>query len=253
MSDFESTSAEMQEVAEPAETEEVMETGVEDQEAAEPESETEEVEVEAEETESDSHKTEADASFAAMRRQMEEAQKEARDARAELERGQAQTEAKDDAFSRLTGNEDWEIKALAEVTGMSEDEIKAEMEAAEENAEKDLRIQQLEEQVGEIESERLMQADLEALRKIDPSLKSLEDLGPEYPEYIVAGLSPERAYWAIKAQERANQAEPPKAVGKVATGTVEKDYFTEAEIDAMSPEQQRKNYKKILASWERNK
>lgn len=250
MSDFESTSVEMAEVAEQPE-----ETGVEDQEVAEPESEVSEETAEAEEAPEpeDSHKTDADASFAAMRRQMEEAQKEARDARAELERVQAQNEAKDDAFSRLAGDEDWEVKALAEVTGLSEDEVRAEMEAAEESAEKDLKIQQLEARIGDIESERLMQADLDALRKIDPSLKSLEDLGPEYPEYIVAGLSPERAYWAIKAQERATQAEPPKAVGKVATGSAEKDYFTEAEIDAMSPEQQRKNYKKILASWERNK
>ena len=38
--DFENTSAEMQEVAEPAETEEVTETGVEEPGVAEPESET---------------------------------------------------------------------------------------------------------------------------------------------------------------------------------------------------------------------
>jgi len=248
MSDFESTSVEMSDVAAPTE-----ETGVEDQDIAAPESEPEDNAAPEVEPESgESHKTEADASFAAMRRQMEEAQQEARDARAELERMQAQTEARDDALSRLTGDEDWQVKALAEATGWSEDEVKAEIEAAEESAEKDLKIQQLEERLGMAEAERLMQADLDAIRKIDPSLKSLEDLGPDFPEYIAAGLSPEKAYWAIKAQESANQAEPPKPVGKVVSGSAEKDYFTDAEIDAMSPEQQRKNWKKIMASWERN-
>lgn len=247
MSDFESTSVEMAEVAEQPD-----ETGVEDQEFAEPESEESEP-VEAEEApEEDDHRTEADASFAAMRRQMQEAQAEAREARAELEKFQAQTEARDEAYNRLAGDDEGVIKALAEVTGMSEDDVRAEMEAAEESAEKDFRIQQLENQVSEIESERLMQADLETLRKIDPSLNSLEDLGDSFAEYIVAGLDPVKAYWAIKAEEMANQAEPPKAVGKVSTGAAEKDYYTDAEIDAMSPEQQRKNWKKIMASWERN-
>ena len=247
MSDFESTSVEMAEVADQPE-----ETGVEDQDIAAPESEPEdttapEVEPESEE----SHKTEADASFAAMRRQMEEAQAEARDAMAELERMQAQTEARDDALSRLTGDEDWLVKALAEVTGLSEDEVKAEMEAAEESAEKDLKIQQLEERLGMVEAERLMQVDLEEIRRIDPSIKSLEALGAKYPKYIAAGLSPEEAYWAVKGKEVATQAEPPKAVGTVSTGFMEKDHFSEAEIDAMSSEQLAKNHKKIIASWDR--
>lgn len=248
--DFKNTSAEMQEVAEPAETEEVYETGAEDQEIAEPESE-EAAEAEYEEEPTDG-KTEADAKFAEMRRQMEEAQKEADDARAELAEFQAQTEARNDAISRLTGNEEGDIAALAEVTGMSEDEIRAEMEAAEESAQKDLRIQQLEEEVNSAQAEKLMQADLSKLQKIDPTLTSLEDLGDEYVNYIGAGLNPEEAYWAIKAKERANHATPPKEIGKVNTGSAEKDYYTEAEIEAMSSEQLTKNWKKVMASWGRN-
>jgi len=240
--DFENTSAEMQDVADPAETEEVTETGVEEPEVAEPESEA---------TEPEDGKTEADARFAQMRRQMEEAQREAESARAELEEYQAQNDARNNAISRIMGDGD-EIAAIAEVTGMSEDEIRAEMEAAEESAQKDLRIKQLEEQVYNSEAERLMQADLDTLRKIDPSLSSLDELGDQYIEYIAAGLSPERAYWAIKAEEGANHREPPKEVGKVATGAAEKDYFTEAEIEAMSPEQRAANHNKIIASWGRN-
>lgn len=244
--EFENTSAEMAEVAELPE-----ETGVEEPEVAEPESEPEEVPEETPEPED--HKTSADASFAEMRRQMQEAQREASEARAELEMLQAQNEARDEAFTRLTGDEDGAVRALAEVTGMSEDEVRAEMKAAQESAEKDLRIQQLEEQVNAIDAERLMQADLEELRQIDPSLKSLEDLGEDYVNYVVAGLSPQEAYWAIQAKKGAYKATPPKEVGKVATGTADKDYFADAEIDAMSSEQLTKNWKKIMASWERNK
>jgi len=242
MADFESTSVEMSEVAEPTE-----ETGVEEPEVAAPESEPE-----PEEVPEEHQRTDADASFAAMRREMEEARRQADDARAELERVRAESEARDGAISRLTGTEDGTIAALAEVTGMSEDEIRAEMEAAQESAQKDLRIQQLEEQINSVEAERLMQADLAELRKIDPSLNSLDDLGESYAEYIAAGLNPTDAYWAIKGKEYATRATAPKEVGKVATGTAEKDYYTDAEIEAMSSEQLTKNWKKVMASWERN-
>lgn len=247
MSEFESTGVEAEEVAALPD-----ETGVEEPEVAAPESEAEEPEVEPEEEHEG--RSDADAAFAQMRRENEQYMAELEAAREELDElreAQAQTEARNEAISKLTGAENGDIAALAEVTGMSEEEIIAEMEAAQESAQKDLKIQQLEERVESVEAERLMQADLAALQKIDPSLRSLEDLGDEYIRYVGAGLEPEDAYWAIKAKETANHATPPKEVGKVATGTAEKDYFTEAEIEAMSPDQRAKNYKKIFASWDR--
>ena len=234
------TGVEETEVAEPLEEE----TGVEEQETAEPVSE--------ETVENEATKTEEDAAWARMRREAEQARAEAEAAQRELAEFKAMQEARAKAESRLTGQEDARIAAIAEATGMSEDEVIAEIEAAEESAKKDLRIQELEERITSIEAERLMQADLQELRKIDPTLKSLEDLGDGYIEYIAGGLSPEKAYWALKAEEQAKKATPPVEVGKVATGTAEKDYFTDAEIDAMSPEQLSKNYNKIIASWERN-
>lgn len=224
-----------QEVVEPA----IEETGSNEQEVAEP----------ASESERPIQDSETNAAFQRMRHEKEQMQSELDEAKAELAELQAQKEARETTFSRLTGKENADMAALAELTGMSEDEIKAEYEAAVESAQKDLRIQQLEEQINSSEAERLMQADLARIRRIDPSLSSLEELGDEYVEYVSAGLSPERAYWAIKAEERANQATPPKEVGKVATGTAEKDRFTEAEIDAMSSDQLRANWKKIYNSW----
>lgn len=237
-------SVEMQEVADPA-----VETGVEGREVTEPESTADEVQ-----TEESTGKSEADAAFARMRRENERYMSELEAARAELSElreEQAQAEARNDAISRLTGDENGQIAALAEVTGMSEEEIIAEMEAAEESAQKELKIQQLEERLNSVEAERLMQEDLAALRKIDPSIGSLSDLGDDFVEYMQAGLSPESAYWAVKAKEQANHATPPKEMGKVSTGSAEKDYFTEAEIDAMTPGQREKNWKKIFNSWGR--
>lgn len=246
MADFESTSVETSEVAEP--TEEV--TGVEEQETAEPVSE---------ESEEPTGKTEEDAAWARMRREAEQAKKDLEAAQQELAEMKASTEARSSAFSRLTGKgEDAEIAALAEVTGLSEDEVAEIYEREVESAQKDRRIEQLEEMVSTIQGERLYQADLDRLRKIDPSLKDLESLGDEYMRYMSAVdpetgapvMEPEDAYWAIKAKQQANQATPPKEVGKVATGTAEKTKFSDAEIDAMSSDQLKKNWKKILASWD---
>ena len=245
MAEFESTSVETSEFADP--TEEV--TGVEEQETAEPVSE---------ESEEPTGKTEEDAAWARMRREAEQAKKDLEAAQQELAEMKASTEARSSAFSRLTGKgEDAEIAALAEVTGLSEDEVAEIYEREVESAQKDRRIEQLEEMVSTIQGERLYQADLDRLRKIDPSLTDLESLGDEYMRYMSAVdpetgapvMEPEDAYWAIKAKQRANQATPPKEVGKVATGTAEKTKFSEAEIDAMSSDQLKKNWKKILASW----
>lgn len=235
------TSVETSEVAEP--TEEV--TGVEEQETAEPVSE------ETVEEPEESGKTEEDAAWARMRREAEQARKDAEAAQKELAELKAKEEARESTYSRLTGSDNGDIAAIAEATGMSEDEVIAEIEAAQESAQKDLLIEQLQNQVTSIEAERMMQADLEAIRKVDPSLKSLDDLGEGYIDYIAAGLDPVKAYWAIKAEEQANHATPPKEIGKVETSSAEKDYYTEAEIDAMSSEELTKNWKKVMASWDR--
>lgn len=233
------------------------ETGVEEQEVASPVSE---------ESAEPTGKTEEDAAWARMRREAEQARKDAEAARQELAEMKASAEARSSAISRLTGRgEDAEIAALAEVTGMSEDEVaeiyerEAELAMQQlESEKKDERIEELEEIVGSIQAERLMQVDLERLRKIDPSLNSLEDLGPEYARYMSVLdpetgepiMQPEDAYWAIKAKERANQATPPKEIGKVATGTAEKTRYSQAEIDAMSSDQLKKNWRQIIASWD---
>lgn len=242
MADFESTSVETSEVAEP--TEEV--TGVEEQETAEPVSE------ETVEEPEESGKTEEDAAWARMRRESEQARKDLEAAQRELAQLKASNEARESAFSKITGKDkDAEISILAELADMSEDEVADIYMQEQESAQKDLLIEQLQNKVTSIEAEKMMQEDLEKIRKVDPSLKSLDDLGEGYIDYIAAGLDPVKAYWAIKAEERANEATPPKEIGRVETSPAEKDYFTDAEIDAMSSEELTKNWKKVMASWDR--
>lgn len=238
MSEFDATGVEELEVTDPVEEE----TGEEEQEVTEPASE---------ETAEDSEKKSADAAFAKMRREKEEAQKELQAAKAEIERLMAQDSARASAYERLTGSEDGEISAIAEALGMSEDEVRATMEEAEEQAQRELENAQLKKQIESLQADMYAKEDLTEIQKIDPTVASLEDLGDDFPSYISAGLSPQQAYWAVKAQETATKATPPKVVGKVATGAVEKDYYSEAEIEAMSSEQLTKNYKKIIASWDR--
>ena len=234
--DFETTGVEEQEVAEPAEVEET-ETSAEEPEVAEPVSE-------------EHQKTEADARFAEMRRAQQEAEKRAADAEAELEQLRTQSEARDAAFARITGrDEDGDIAALAELTGMSEDEVRAEMEAAEESVQKDLKIQQLEQEVMDIRVDKIMQEHLAEVQKIDPTIKSLAELPEEFDDYVRAGLSAKAAYWAVKGEEIAHRSTPPKPPGRVASGTAEKETYSEAEIDAMSSDQLKKNWKKVFNSW----
>lgn len=251
MAEFESTSVETTEVADPSE--EV--TGVEEQSAADSVSEET-----VEETVEETGKTEEDAAWARMRREAQQARADAEAAQRELAELKAMDEARAKAESRLTGQDDARIAAIAEATGMSEDEVRAEIEAAEREAQKDLLIENLQTQIDTLTGERMMQDELEEIRKVDPTVKSLMDLGEEYVRYMSATdpatgkpmMTPQDAYWAVKAKEQANKATPPVEVGKVATGTAEKDYFTDAEIDAMSPEQLTNNAPKIIASWERN-
>ena len=193
MAEFEATGVNETEVAEPSQED----TGVNEQESAETVSEEETVEEEVQEEVQDS---ETNAAFARMRREAEQARSEAEAAQKELAELKAKNDAIAAAMSRLTGNDNGDIAAIAEATGMSEDEILAEFEAAEESAQKDLVIESLQEKITTLEADTLMQRDLAAIQKIDPTVKSLEDLGNEYGDYIIAGLSPEAAYWAIKGK-----------------------------------------------------
>ena len=210
--------------------------GAEETEVAD---QSEEVEVGAEETEvaepsdDEGGKTPSDAAFAEMRRKNEE-----------LERRLAEY---DEALSYVFEGEGDErvVKAKAFGEGKTEEQVLAERELETLKSEKE----RLEEELENVEIERRMAEDLEAIKKIDPSVKSLLDLDPSFFQMIATGyVSAEEAYYACKAKTDRGKVNTPEPVGEVKTSPDTKDYFTREEVEAMSKADVKKNYEAIRRS-----
>lgn len=202
-------------------------TGVEVQEVAEP---AEEVVTGAEEQEVAEPVDKSDAAFAEMRR--------------EIERLQLENARKDKALGLYFDGENKEVKAIAHAMGQDPADVQKAFDA-------DAKISQLEETLQSERAERAMEKDLAEIQKLDPNVKSLDDLGETYANYIRAGLSGVEAYAAIKAKENLNTETPPKTIGNLSTAQVKKDYFTSEEVDRMSPSEQLANHEAIMNSMAR--
>lgn len=211
--------------------------GAEETEVAD---QSEEVEVGAEETEvaepsddEEDGKTPSDAAFAEMRRKNEE-----------LERRLAEY---DEALSYVFEGEGDEriVKARAFGEGKTEEQVLAERELESLKSEKE----RLEEELENVEIERRMAEDLEVIKKIDPSVKSLLDLDPSFFQMISTGmLSAEQAYYASKQLASKDKVTTPEPVGEVNQSSAPKDYFTKEEVESMTQEQVKKNYDAIRRS-----
>lgn len=199
-------------------------TGVEVQEVAEP---AEEVVTGAEEQEVAEPVDKSDAAFAEMRR--------------ENERLRLENARKDKALGLYFDGENKEVKAIAHAMGQDPADVQKAFDA-------DAKISQLEQTLQSERAERAMEKDLAEIQKIDPNVKSLDDLGETYANYIRAGLSGVEAYAAIKAKENLNTETPPKTIGNLSTAQVKKDYFTSEEVDRMSPSEQLANHEAIMNS-----
>lgn len=235
---MEAESEETQEVAEPAE-DEATETSAEDQEAADPDSEEAE------------GKTSADAAFAEMRRAKEAAEQELADIKAEQARQAALKAAEDEAIAEMSGYEDVEY-LLAEASGKSIEEVRAEIEAERERAELHHENEMLSQQLAEVRADKMMAEDLVEIQKFDPSIKSLADLPESFEAYrLNAGLTAQQAYFAAMAEKEATSIKPAKPIGQVNQAPVEKDFYSEAEVNAMTSEEKSANWEKIMASLPR--
>lgn len=216
-------SVENQEVAEP-ETEELE--SAENQEVAEPD--------QSEEThEEPSGRTEADAAFAEMRRRIAELEQ----ANGDLERRNG---AMSGALSRyFEGDNDDEliINANAYAEERDPDEYR-------EQYERDLELESLRaqnsalnERLIDAEVTRRMEEGLREVQEIDPSIKTLDELGEHFANFIVAGLSTKEAYFATMQINGTEKVFAPSAIGKVADTKAEREYFTSEELDALTSEE----------------
>ena len=205
----ENESVEMQEVAEPVE--EVVETSEQTQEVAEPETQ---VEVPAEETKVESRDYEKDAAFAKMRRSMEQYQKDFEAMRAEKERL-----ANALGWYGFKGTTDEiEDQAKAHYTGRSIEEVRQERIA---EAQKIAEENSLKEQLKyykEKEVQERMNKDLADIQKLNPLIKTFDDLPKEYFDYVSKGIEGTKAYKLLEIDgifQTATQNAEQKAVAKI--------------------------------------
>lgn len=224
--------AEVEEISETQETAEPAELADEQAEPVEEEQEYEEAE------DIPQGKRSRDSAFAEMRRAREEAERrnEELNARlAELERAQKEAE----------------LRQYGESIGLSEEEIQDVIEDARAEEEKELARKSLEEEnerlneeLLNIQVDRLMAEDLANIQAIDPSVKSLDQLGDDFFQFIGGGMDGIHAYYATKAMKEANSIKPAPKIGKANQASVPRDYYTSEELDALSQEE-------ILANWDK--
>ena len=215
-------SVETQEVAEP-ETEALE--SAETPEVAEPESEAETPEG----IDEEGSKNDADAAFAEMRRNNQRLERE--------------NQMMKDALLRYFDGADAEelaINANAYAEQRDPDEYREEWEHNQEFEAVQAENESLKEQLLSAQVEKLMREDLAAIQAIDPTVKSLDELGESFlkmrlnPDY---SLPPQEAYYAVKAQQLKEKVLAPDAIGEVASTAAERDYFTSEELDALSDEE----------------
>lgn len=222
-------------------TDSVVETGVEEPEVAEPVSEEGAEETEVAEP---SGRTEADSAFAELRRRAEEAERRAQEA----EQNSSQMQEALGLYFEGETPTDLAINARANAYGVDPDQERARFQAELERSQFEQENETLKYELEQMRVERLMEQGLAEVRAIDPSINDLTDLGVDFPNFIMAGLSSTDAYYACKAKEARTKITPPKPIGSVESAGVESGFFSREEVDAMSDEEIDKNYEAIRNS-----
>ena len=229
------TSEETVEVAEPLnEDEESVETA----EVADP-SESEEVVSEPEENQ-EGGRTAQDSAFAEMRRRNRELEND--------------NKLMFDALNRyFTGDDARELSIQANAYADSRDpeEVRAEFERSREEEELRSENEELKEQLMNIQIEQRMAEDLRTIQGIDPTVKSLDDLGESFINYISAGLDATDAYYASLLKDQKEKVYPPSEIGKISDTKIDRDYYTSEELDNLTDEELDANWDKVMRSMKR--
>ena len=226
-------SAEIQEVAEP-ETEALE--SAETQEVAEPDTADNSNEV----AESAEHeRTDADAKFAEMRRQNQQLEREAQMMREALSR----------YFEGETA-EELSINANAYAEERDPDEYRREWERQQDYEKAIQENEELRSQVLDMRVSEMMREGLREIQEIDPSIKSLDELGSSFAKMIGAGLSNKEAYYATLAMNNKDKVFAPDPIGRVSDNRIERDYYTSEELDHLTDEEMDANWDKVWRSMD---
>lgn len=237
MEDYINESVEMQEAADLADDVESEET----QEVADP------AETESSTEETESGRTSADAAFAEQRRRIAELEERER---ALAEENEAMMHALSRYFDGETA-EELSINANAYAEERDPDEYREEWERLKESDRLIEENEQLRNQLLDIEVDRLMREGLREVQSIDPNVKSLDELGSNFNNFIRAGLPTKEAYYATKAMEMKEKVFAPDAIGKVSSSKAERDYYTSDELDHLTDEEMDENWDKVMRSLSR--
>lgn len=221
-----------------AETEtEALDESAETQEVAEP-AQSEDSQVDYQQT----GRTEQDSAFAEMRRQNQQLAHE-----------------KDmlmQAMSRYFDGETPEelfINANAYAEERNPDEYREEWEHYQEFDRLQAENADLQDKLMNLEVDRLMREGLREVQEIDPNVKSLDELGEDFAQFIASGLSTKQAYYATKSMEVNEKTFPPDPIGRIADNRAERDYYTSEELDNLSDEEMEANWDKVMRSMSRLK
>lgn len=220
----ESEGAEETEAADLSESDVEDGTGEEETEPAEP-----------------SGKSDADAAFAQMRRENEQLKADA-----------AKYEEALQYFFDGEDPDEMLVQAQATAEDRDEDDVREEREAAEEWERLTQENDALNEQVIDLQARQRMAEDLRDIQAIDPEVKSLDDLGDTFLDYIAQGLSGKQAYYAAKAQDEVEKTVPPQPPGRVNQSSEPKSFFTQDEVKNMSQKEVHENYdaiRKSMTKW----
>ncbi len=237
---------------------EQLETGVQEQEAADPvESEQAQIEEPAEPQSEEKQTAEQNALFAEQRRKQEldtirQQLKREKEQRTLLEQAASRTEQILDRYG-YAGSLQEKLDFLeAAQRSVEPESVRREREAEQGRLSEVQRIAQeteLAKQEAEYfrnrEVERLMREDLSKVQKLDPKIKSLNELGEPFFRMISSGVDAETAYHAIKATLKPNN---PSSGDINTTTTPEKEFYTKEEVAKMSQSEVEKNYDKIRKS-----
>lgn len=179
-----------------------------------------------------------DSAFAEMRRAREEAERQNNELQERLEAlERAQREAELRSYAESIGLSDEEIE---QVVADAQAEEEREMEQATLKAEND----RLSEELMNFQVDRMMEQDLRDIQAIDPSIKSLDQLGEDFGNFVAAGLSGVDAYYATMSKREHTQIKPAPAIGKANQASVPRDFYTSEELDNLSDSE-------ILANWDK--
>jgi len=88
------------------------------------------------------------------------------------------------------------------------------------------------------EALRRFENDLKAIRRIDPKIKSAEDLDREFFELVKNGIDGVTAFLALREKKKSGRRSAPPGIGRVSKDASSgKDYFTAKELDLLSGRQ----------------